>query len=65
MLLQSEYWFSCLHINKETLILTPDWAQNDFESHYEKLVESYCRTHTIKVVIFEVSKVGLILRNPY
>ena len=65
MLLQSEYWFSCMHINKETLILTPDWAQNEFESHYEKLVESYCRTYAKKVFIVEVSKVGLILRFPY
>ena len=65
MLLQSEYWFSCMHINKETLILTTDWAQREFETHYEQLIESYCTSHSKKVFVVEVSKVGLILRYPY
>jgi hypothetical protein len=65
MLLQAEYWFTCMHINKETLILTPDWSQVEFESRYQNLIESYCITHSKKVFIVEVSKVGLILRYPY
>jgi hypothetical protein len=65
MLLLAEYWFTCMHINKETLILTPDWSQLEFESRYQNLVESYCVTHSKKVFLVEVSKVGLILRYPY
>jgi hypothetical protein len=53
MLLQAEYW------------LTPDWSQVEFESRYQNLIESYCITHSKKVFIVEVSKVGLILRYPY
>lgn len=65
ILLQAEYWFSCMHINKENLILTTDWAQREFEIHYEQLIESYCQNHSKKVFIVEISKVGLILRYPY
>ena len=65
MFLLAEYWFTCMHINKETLILTPDWSQDEFESRYQNMIESYCRTHSKQVFIVEVSKVGLILRYPY
>lgn len=65
MLLQSAYWFSCMGINIENLILTPDWNQLAFESNYQPIIDNYCNFHGKKVFVVEVSKVGLILRYPY
>ena len=60
-----DYWFACLRINEENLLITPDWDQMTFENHYERVIESYTSNHNKKVFIVEVSKVGPILRYPY
>lgn len=65
ILLLCDYWFACLRINEENLLITPDWDQMTFENHYESVIESYTRNHNKKVFIIEVSKVGPILRYPY
>lgn len=65
MLLQSAYWFCCLNINVENLILTPDWNQQAFESNYQPIIDNYCTYHSKKVFVVEVAKVGLILRYPF
>jgi hypothetical protein len=65
ILLLCEYWFACLRINQENLLITPDWDQSTFEDYYENIIESYASNHNKKVFIIEVSKVGLILRYPY
>jgi hypothetical protein len=65
MLMQSAYWFGCMGINVENLILTPDWNQQAFESNYQPIIDNYCNVHGKKVFVVEVSKVGLILRFPY
>jgi hypothetical protein len=65
MLMQSAYWFACLGINVENLILTPNWNQQAFESNYQPIIDNYCNIHSNKVFVVEVSKVGLILRYPY
>ncbi len=60
-----DYWFACLRINEENLLITPDWDQMTFEKHSESIIESYTSNHNKKVFIVEVSKVGPILRYPY
>lgn len=65
MLVQSAYWFCCLSVNVENLILTPDWNQQAFESNYQPIIDNYCNYHKKKVFVVEVAKVGLILRYPY
>jgi hypothetical protein len=65
MLLLTEYWFACMNINDETLILTPDWNQDDFEMIYQGIIDNYSIFHKKKVFIVEISKVGPILRYPY
>lgn len=64
MMLLAAYWFECIHINQENLILTPDWNQSKFEAKYLPVLDAYCRFHGKKVFIAEVSKSGLILRYP-
>jgi hypothetical protein len=41
-------WFRCIGQNRETLILTADWNQKQFDQFYKPVVESYCRTHNKK-----------------
>jgi hypothetical protein len=65
MLMQSAYWFACMGINVENLILTPNWNQQAFESNYQPIIDNYCNIYSKKVFVVEVSKVGLILRYPY
>ncbi len=65
ILLLCDYWFACLRINEENLLITPVWDQMTFENHYESVIESYTSNHNKKVFIVEVSKVGPILRYPY
>ena len=61
----SAYWFGCLSVNKETLILTPNWDAHEFETHYQNLIENYAQVHHKKVFIVEVSKSGFVQRYPY
>jgi|GEM_PF-3623879 hypothetical protein len=61
----SAYWLGCLSVNKETLILTPNWDATEFEKHYENLIANYVQVHHKKVFIVEVSKSGFIQRYPY
>lgn len=65
ILLLCDYWFACLNINEENLLVTNDWDQVTFENHYENVINSYTTNHNKKVFIIEVSKVGPILRYPY
>jgi hypothetical protein len=65
MLQVSAYWLGCLSVNKETLILTPNWDAREFENHYQNLIENYVHVHHKKVFIVEVSKSGFIQRYPY
>ena len=65
ILLQSAYWFHCMHINQENIIITPDWDQEDFEERYEPVIRSYEQSHNKKIFVLEVAKRGLILRYPY
>ena len=65
ILLLFDYWFACLKINQENLLITSDWDQVSFENHYENVIESYVSNHNKKVFIVEISKVGPILRYPY
>jgi hypothetical protein len=65
MLMQSAHWIACMGINVETLILTPNWNQRDFESNYQPIIDSYCNIHSKKVFVVEVSKAGLKLKYPY
>jgi hypothetical protein len=64
-LLLSAYWFACLKINEENLILTPDWNDEDFERNYKPIIDNYCNFNQKKVFIVEVSNGGLFLRYPY
>jgi hypothetical protein len=61
----SAYWFACLKINEENLILTPDWNDEDFERNYKPIIDNYCNFNQKKVFIVEVSNGGLFLRYPY
>ena len=65
ILLLSAYWFACLKINEENLILTPDWNDEDFERNYKPIIDNYCNFNQKKVFIVEVSNGGLFLRYPY
>jgi len=60
-----EYWFSCLKVNQENLLITPDWDPSMFEKHYESIIEKYIERQHKKVFIVEISKSGPILRYPY
>ena len=41
-------WFRCIDRNRESLILTADWNQKQFDQFYKPVVESYCMTHNKK-----------------
>ena len=65
MLLQSRYWFSCLMINEENLILVSSFSQELFDLRVKDLIESYTLGHSKKVFIVEITKSGPFLRWPY
>ena len=65
ILLLCDYWFACLKINQENLLITSDWDPTTFENQYENVIESYASNHDKKVFVVEVSKSGPILRYPY
>ena len=48
-------WFSCLAVNRETLILTLQWDSNSFNESYEPLITEFCKTHNKKVFIIHIS----------
>ena len=65
MLEMAAYWFSCLKVNEETLILTSTWDNDIFEGQYKKIIDSYTKTHNKKVFIIEVGPTGFFPRYPY
>lgn len=65
MLEMAAYWFSCLSVNKETLILTSTWDNAVFEESYKKIIDNYTRVHNKRVYIIEVGPTGFFLRYPY
>jgi hypothetical protein len=60
-----QYWFSCLKINEENLLITSNWNQDKFVSKFQNLIESYTLNHDKKVFIVELTQLGPILRYPY
>jgi hypothetical protein len=58
------YWFGCLSINKETLILTSNWDNEGFEQ-YKPAIDNYVKTHNKIVCIIEVGPTGYFLRYPF
>lgn len=65
LIMLSRYWFDCLHVNQETLILTSYWRSIEFEPDLKYLIEGYTTSHSKKVFIVEVTKSGPFLRYPY
>ena len=65
MLLQSRYWFSCLMINEENLILVSSFSQEIFDLRVKDLIESYTLGHSKKVFVVEITNSGPFLRWPY
>jgi hypothetical protein len=59
------YWFSCLSINKKTLILTSAWDNDIFDENYKKIIDEFTRVHNKKVFIIEVGPTGFFPRYPY
>lgn len=64
-LLLAAHWFDCMGTNKETVILTSSWTQQDFDEIYEPLIKSYRSRTGGRVFIVEVTKSGPFLRWPY
>jgi hypothetical protein len=65
MLEMSAYWFSCLAVNKETLIVTSSWDNDVFDEQYKKIIDSYTKSHNKTVVIIEFGPTGFFKRYPY
>ena len=59
-LLLSEYWFKCLPINRENLILVGNWNL-DYFNFFRPTIESYA-AYGKRVFIVEVSASGFILQ---
>jgi hypothetical protein len=59
------YWFSCLSVNKKTLILTSSWDNNIFDENYKNIIDQYTRVHNKRVFIVEVGPTGFFPRYPY
>lgn len=64
-LLLAAHWFDCMGTNKETVILTSSWTQEDFDDIYEPLIKSYRSRTGGRVFIVEITKSGPFLRWPY
>jgi hypothetical protein len=65
MLEMSAYWFNCLSVNKETLIITSSWDNDIFEEQYKKIIDSYRTAHNKAVIIIEFGPTGFFKRYPY
>jgi hypothetical protein len=65
MLEMVAYWFSCLGVNKKTLILTSTWDNELFGANYKNIIDKYTRVHNKKVFIIEVGPTGFFPRYPY
>jgi hypothetical protein len=61
----TQYWWSCYGINKETVIITKDWDQDEFDEKYEDVIGNYERNMKSKVIILEITRNGIIPRYPY
>ena len=56
------YWFYCLKINQETLILVSNWDEEAFIANYKNIIDQYTQTHNKSVIIIEVSTNDFIPR---
>jgi hypothetical protein len=65
MLEMAAYWFSCLSVNKKTLILTSTWDDEFFVKNYKNIIDQYTRVHNKRVFIIEVGRTRLFPRYPY
>jgi hypothetical protein len=65
MLEMAAYWFSCLNVNKKTLILTSTWDNDIFGENYKNIIDQYTRVHNKSVFIVEVGPTGFFPRYPY
>jgi len=65
MLEMSAYWFNCLFINQETLIITNYWDNDIFEEQYKKIIDSYTKSHSKTVIVIEFGPTGFFKRYPY
>ena len=65
MLEMAAYWFSCLSVNKKTLILTSTWDNEVFGENYKNIIDQYTRVHNKRVFIIEVGLTGIFPRYPY
>ena len=65
MLEMAAYWFSCLNVNKKTLILTSTWDNELFGENYKNIIDQYTRVHNKRVFIVEVGPTGFFPRYPY
>ena len=65
MLEMAAYWFSCLSVNKKTLILTGTWDNEIFGENYKNIIDQYTRVHGKKVFVIEVGPTGFFPRYPY
>ena len=65
MLELSAYWFSCLKVNEETLIITSSWDNDVFDEQYKKIIDNYTRVHNKNVIIIEFGPTGFFKRYPY
>jgi hypothetical protein len=59
------YWFSCLGVNKKTLILTSTWDNEVFDEHYKNIIDNYTKIHNKQVFIIEFGPTGFFPRYPY
>lgn len=65
MLELAAYWFSCLSVNKKTLILTSTWDNETFDDSYKNIIDQYTKVHNKRVFIIEVGPTGFFPRYPY
>ena len=59
------YWFSCLNVNRNTLIFTTSWDNQSFEENYKNIIDQFTRVHNKNVYIIEVGPTGGFLRYPF
>lgn len=59
------YWFSCLNVNRNTLIFTTSWDNQSFEENYKNIIDQFIRVHNKNVYIIEVGPTGGFLRYPF
>jgi hypothetical protein len=59
------YWFSCLSVNKKTLILTSTWDNEVFSENYKNIIDQYTKGHNKRVFIIEIGPTGFFPRYPY